>query len=159
MNKDKLKRKLDEQTARDHTNMRHWMDRRHTRFEKLMDDPVLPSFCNISFYGMLIATAAAALTDIVNHLTYLSHLGFMHMVTNAVSSAFLAWTTFSLIVLPCTLIQLKRGFDHPYFDRFVLNKRGQRRMPIKKRFTLYLLIDLLGLVILGAAYALVKLFT
>lgn len=156
MNKDKLNRKLEEQTARDHTNMRHWFERRHRRFERVMDEPILPSFCTISFYCMLIATVASAFTDIVAHLSYLSHLGPLHMIQNVISSAFFSWMTFAAIVIPCTIVQLKRGFDHPYFERFLLTKRGKKRMPIEKRFRLYLQISIVGLIVFGAAYIILR---
>ena len=33
MDRDKLRRKVEKQTVRDHTNMRHWADRRKRRYD------------------------------------------------------------------------------------------------------------------------------
>ena len=57
MNKDKMKRKLEEQTVRDYTNMRTWRRQRLLRYESVLNNPVLPRFCMICFFGMLVATA------------------------------------------------------------------------------------------------------
>ena len=38
MDRDKLRRKVEKQTVRDHTNMRHWADRRKRRYDKLMNE-------------------------------------------------------------------------------------------------------------------------
>ena len=126
---------------------------------KRSDNPVLPSFCNLGFYGMLATTAAAVIADISNHFTYFPELGLLHLLCNCVSSAFLVWALFSLLVIPCTYAQLKRGFDQPYFNRYRKSRNGRPRMPVGKRFYTYLLIDVEGLVLLGLAYLLVKLLT
>ena len=129
----------------------------HPRHRKLADDPVLPSFCTLGFFGMLITTAAAVIADISTHFTYVPELGLAHLLGNAVSSAFMVWALFSILVIPCLYIQLKRGFDHPYFDRYRLDRHGKPRVPIAKRFYRYLLIDVQGLVLLGLGYLAVKL--
>lgn len=58
MDKDKLRKKVEQQTARDHTNLRHWTDRRRRRYERLMNEPILPRFCSVCFLCMVIGTAA-----------------------------------------------------------------------------------------------------
>ena len=156
--KGNLKQKLEEATARDHTKMRHWRDRRERRFERIMNEPILPSFCTICFICMVIAASVMTINDIYAHMTYLSHLGTLHMLQNATASAFYGWIAFAIVVIPCTAIQLHRGFDDPYFQRFQMTKRGRKRMPIKKRFRLYLHVSVCGCLILFTAYLLVRIF-
>ena len=95
MDKAKMQRKLEEQTVRDRTNMRRWRRHRMLRYERILNDPVLPRFCMICFFGMLAGTAAMMIFDIYASMTYLSYLGFGHMLRNAATSGLLCWLLFA----------------------------------------------------------------
>lgn len=154
MDKTKLHRKLEEQTVRDHTNMRRWRRHRMLRYESILNDPVLPRFCMICFFGMLVGTAAMVIFDIYASATYLSHLGFGHMLKNAATSGLFCWLLFAIPLIPCALYQLRKGFSDPYFQKFLLKRNGKPRMPMKTRFQMYMSVAAAGIVILTALYLL-----
>lgn len=154
MDKDKLKRKLDRQTARDYTNMRTWRRQRMLRYESVLNNPVLPRFCMICFFGMLAGTAAMVVFDIYASMTYLSHLGWQHMLRNAATSGLFCWLVFAVPLVPCSLYQLRKGFADPYFKRFVLKRNGKPRMPMEQRFRMYVTVSLSGAAVLGVLYLL-----
>ena len=154
MNKTKLHRKLEEQTARDYTNMRRWRRGRLLRVESVMNEPILPRFCMICFFGMLVGTAAMVIFDIYASATYLSHLGFGHMLKNAATSGLFCWLVFAVPLVPCALYQLHKGFDDPYFQKFLLKRNGKPRMPMKKRFQMYVTVSATGCLLLGILYLL-----
>ena len=154
MDKAKLQRKLEQQTARDHTNMRRWRRHRMLRYESILNDPVLPRFCMICFFGMLVGTAAMVIFDIYASATYLSHLGFGHMLKNAATSGLFCWLLFAIPLIPCALYQLRKGFSDPYFQKFLLKRNGKPRMPMKTRFQMYVSVAAAGIVILTALYLL-----
>ena len=158
MDRDKLRRKVEKQTVRDHTIMRHWADRRKRRYDKLMNEPVLPGFCTLCFICMVAGTAATVSFDLYAHFAYHNAITTAQMLCNAATSGFFTWLIFSVMVIPSAAIQLYRGFDDPYFERFRLTKRGRPRMPIRKRFTLYLAIASIGLAILFVCYLLTRIF-
>lgn len=152
MDKERLKRKLEQQTVRDHTNMRRWRRHRMLRYESVLNNPVLPRFCMICFFGMLVATAAMVFFDIYASVTYLSHLGAAHMLRNAATSGLFCWLVFAVPLVPCALYQLRKGFADPYFDRFVLKRNGKPRMPMEKRFKMYVTVSVAGAAVLAVLY-------
>lgn len=154
MDKAKLKRRLEEQTVRDHTNMRSWRRRRELRYNSVMNEPILPRFCMICFFGMLVGTAAMTAFDIYASMTYLSHLGLLHMLRNASTSALFGWLIFAIPLIPCALYQLRKGFEDPYFQKLLLKKNGKPRMPLEKRFKMYVFVSAGGSVLLLAVYLL-----
>lgn len=158
MDKEKLKRRLEEQTVRDHTNMRRWRRHRQLRYESVMNDPILPRLCMICFFGMLVGSGAMVVFEVYAAMTYLSHLGLAHMARNAVVSALFCWLVFALPLFPCALYQLRVGFGDPYFKRYVLKKNGKPRMPMEKRFRMYAVVSAGGSVALILAYWLTGLF-
>ena len=159
MDKAKLQRKLEQQTVRDRTNMRSWRRRRLLRYETILNNPVLPRFCMICFFGMLAGTAAMVIFDIYASMTYLSHLGLGHMLRNAATSGLFCWLVFAVPLVPCSLYQLHKGFGDPYFERFAMKRNGKPRMSMKKRFKLYVLVSAAGAVILLAFYLLAGIFS
>lgn len=159
MDKAKLKRKLEQQTVRDQTNMRTWRRRRLLRYESVLNDPVLPRFCMICFFGMLVGTAAMVAFDIYASVTYLAHLGFGHMLGNAATSGLFCWLVFAVPLVPCALYQLRKGFDDPYFERFELKRNGKPRMPMQKRFKMYVTVSALGAAVLLVLYLLAGSFS
>ena len=159
MDKAKLKRKLEQQTVRDQTNMRTWRRRRLLRYESVLNDPVLPRFCMICFFGMLVGTAAMVAFDIYASVTYLAHLGFGHMLGNAATSGLFCWLVFAVPLVPCALYQLRKGFDDPYFERFELKRNGKPRMPLQKRFKMYVTVSALGAAVLLVLYLLAGSFS
>ena len=159
MNKDKLNRKLEQQTVRDRTNMRSWRRHRMLRYESILNDPVLPRFCMICFFGMLVGTAAMVAFDIYASVTYLAHLGFGHMLGNAATSGLFCWLVFAVPLVPCALYQLRKGFDDPYFERFELKRNGKPRMPMQKRFKMYVTVSALGAAVLLVLYLLAGSFS
>ncbi len=154
MDKNRLKRKLEEQTVRDYTNMRRWRRHRQLRYESVLNDPVLPRFCMICFFGMLAGTAATVFFDVYASMTYLSYLGFGHMLRNAATSGLFCWLVFAVPLVPCALYQLHKGFGDAYFQRFELKRNGKPRMPMKKRFQMYVLVASVGAAVLLALYLL-----
>ena len=159
MDKAKMQRKLEQQTVRDHTNMRRWRRHRMLRYETIMNEPVLPRFCMICFFGMLVGTAAMVLFDIYASVTYLSYLGFGHMLRNAATSGLFCWLVFAIPLVPCALYQLRRGFSDPYFQKFTLKRNGKPRMPMEKRFKMYVLVSAVGTAVLLALYLLAGSFS
>lgn len=159
MDREKLKRRLEAQTARDHTNMRRWRRHRELRYESVMNQPILPRFCMICFFGMLVGTAAMVTFEVYASLTYLSRLGFLHMLRNASASAFFCWLIFALPLFPCALYQLRKGFEDPYFEKLILKKNGKPRMPLEKRFKMYAVVSGGGCGVLFALYLLAELLS
>ena len=129
------------------------------RVESVMNEPILPRFCMICFFGMLAGTAAMVIFDIYASMTYLSHLGLGHMLRNAATSGLFCWLVFAVPLVPCSLYQLHKGFDDPYFERFAMKRNGKPRMSMKKRFQLYVLVSAAGAVILLAFYLLAGIFS
>ena len=159
MDKARLKRRLEKQTVRDHTNMRRWRRGRLLRFESVMNEPILPRFCMICFFGMLAGTAAMVSFDIYASVTYLSHPGFGHMLRNAATSGLFCWLVFALPLVPCALFQLRKGFDDPYFGKFSMKRNGKPRMPMEKRFKMYVSVSAAGLGVLLVLYLLAGSFS
>lgn len=154
--KGNLKQRLEDATVRDHTNMRKWHERQERRYDRIMNEPILHRFCTICFICMMISSIGPAVLDIYAHMTYLSSYGALHMVQNAVTSAFWGWLFFAVPLIPSVLVQLHRGFSDPYYDRYKMNRRGTPRMPLTKRFRLYLLIAVIGLIVLFIAYLVIR---
>lgn len=159
MDKAKMQRKLEEQTVRDHTNMRRWRRHRMLRYESILNEPVLPRFCMICFFGMLAGTAAMVIFDVYASITYLAHLGLAHMLRNAATSALLCWLFFAVPLFPCALYQLRKGFSDPYFEKFNLKRNGKPRMPMEKRFKMYAFVSAGGSALLAVCYLLTGLFS
>ena len=139
--------------------MRTWRRRRLLRYESVLNDPVLPRFCMICFFGMLVGTAAMVAFDIYASVTYLAHLGFRHMLGNAATSGLFCWLVFAVPLVPCALYQLRKGFDDPYFERFELKRNGKPRMPMQKRFKMYVTVSALGAAVLLVLYLLAGSFS
>lgn len=159
MDKDKLKRKLEQQTVRDYTNMRRWRRHRMLRYESILNDPVLPRFCMICFFGMLLATAAMVIFDIYASVTYLSYLGFGHLLRNAATSGLFGWLVFAVPLVPCALYQMHRGFEDPYFRKFEMKRNGKPRMPMEKRFKMYVTVAVSGSIVWLGIYLLAGIFS
>ena len=159
MNKDKLNRKLEQQTVRDRTNMRSWRRHRMLRYESILNDPVLPRFCMICFFGMLLGTGLMVFYDVYASVTYLSHLGLGHMLRNAATSGLFCWLVFAVPLVPCALYQLHKGFEDPYFGKFTLKRNGKPRMPMEKRFKMYVTVSLAGGGALLAVYLLAEILS
>ena len=153
-----LNQRLEQQTARDHTNMRNWAERRKRRYDRVMNEPILPRFCTICFISMLIATGTMIIFDTSAGFTYLSYLGALHTLSNVSTSAFFGWLIFAVPLIPCSLIQLHRGFDDPYFQRFLMKKNGKPRMPLEKRFKMYVSVSAIGAAVLFVFYLTVRIF-
>ena len=154
MDKEKMKRRLEEQTVRDATNMRSWRRQRQMRYESVLNTPVLPRFCMICFFGMLVGSAAMVIFDVYASMTYLAHLGFGHMLRNAATSGLFCWLVFAAPLVPCSLYQLYKGFEDPYFQRFEMKRNGKPRMPMRKRFLMYVLVSAVGAAALSVIYLL-----
>ena len=145
LNRDRLRDKLDRQTARDHTRMRHWSERREGKIMRDLDSPVLPAFCRVCLIGMLVGAFMASTGDMARpgHGAWRS----------AATSALMAWLLFGVPLVIGCLIQLKRGFDHPWFSAHRLNRRGQLRMPWAKKYRLWAMVAVIGAMLLCAARA------
>jgi|GEM_PF-1564217 len=150
MDKDKLRRKMEQQTARDHTFARAWSRRRQARIERLMNEPFLPRYCLFVFWFMVIGTAAAVSIEAVSYLR--GHLSAVRALSNTAQSGFFTWLLFSAFLLPGCIVQLRRGFGDPYFDRFRAPKSGKPAEPVQNRYIRQLVISASGLVIFGVLY-------
>ena len=159
MDKEKLKRKLEAQSVRDHTNMRRWRRHRIIRYESVMNNPVMPRLCMLLFFGMVVGTAAMVSFDIYASVTYLAHLGTGHMLRNAATSGLCCWLLFALPLIPCALYQLRKGFDDPYFQKFLLKRNGKPRMSMEKRFAMYVWVSAVGALVLTVVYFGAKAFS
>lgn len=142
MDHDKLKRRLEQQTARDHTHMRRWADRKLRRYEKTMNEPLLSKFCTLTFLCMVAGTCLTVTGDV--HMFYVYQLSGGDFLRNAAFSAFCFWTCFAVLLFPAATVQLRRGFDDPYFQTKRLTRRGRPRMPLRTRFRIYQLSALIG---------------
>jgi len=146
MDKNKLRKKVDEQTAHDSTTMRHWSERRRKRYERYTKEPVLPLFCRICFICMPVATACGIISDVAAYLR--SHAyGLEKMLQNAAATAFFVWAVFSAMLIPAALVQLRRGFAGAYFDRYQVSRKGKMPLSPEKVFRRYWLIAVIGLLL------------
>ena len=133
-----LRQKLERQAARDDTRRRHWTERRERRVLRVMESPVLPAFCRVCLAGMLAGSFMAATGDLA--------LGRScpEALKNAAGSALLAWLTFGVPLAIGCLLQLRRGFNHPWFEQHRLNRRGRLRMPWPRKYRLWLAAAVIG---------------
>jgi hypothetical protein len=93
---------------------------------------------------------AAASHDVVVYFTYGRVYAVSKMLDNVTQSAFWTWLLFAAMLLPASLVQLRRGFDGPYFDRWRVPKHGRPQLPPEKRFRLYAITGGAGLLVFGA---------
>ena len=61
---------------------------------------------------------------------------------------------FALPLIPCALYQLRKGFEDPYFQKFLLKRNGKPRMSMQKRFQMYVWVSSVGTVVLLIVYLL-----
>ena len=134
--------------------MRRWCRGRLLRVESVMNEPILPRFCMICFFGMLAGTAAMVFFDIYASVTYLAHLGFGHMLKNTATSGLFCWLVFAVPLVVCALYQLHKGFADPYFEKFAMKRNGKPRMSMEKRFRMYVAVSVAGGAVLSALYLL-----
>ena len=81
------------------------------------------------------------------------------MLKNAATSGLFCWLVFAVPLVPCALYQLRKGFDDPYFERFELKRNGKPRMPMQKRFKMYMTVSALGAAVLLVLYLLAGSFS
>ena len=158
MDKNKLRRKVEQQTVRDHTQMRHWTDRKMRRYEKTMNEPILPTFCTITFICMLLSAFTTSFFDIYTHFAFETGRHIWQTLANAASSAFFSWLFFSAMLIPSVIIQLNRGFDDPYYKKYLYTRRGKPRMPLTLRFKIYKTTAIIGLAVLCVFYLITLIF-
>ena len=143
LNRDKLRARLERQSARDDTRRRHWAARREERIERGMEDPVLPAFCRICLTGMVAGSFMAATGDLFHTPVWSAAL------RNAARSALLAWLIFGAPLAAGCALQLRKGFDHPWFKRHGLTRKGRPRMPWGRKYRLWLAAAVVGALALG----------
>lgn len=148
LNREKLRNRLDRQTARDHTRMRRWSERREGRILDGMERPVLPAFCRICLTGMLAGAFMAATGDLASP----GNGARGTVLRSAAASALAMWAAFGVPLAVGCLMQLKKGFDHPWFDRHRLRRNGRLRMPWERKYRLWTGIACLGGAALLAVY-------
>ncbi|MEA4964980.1 MAG: hypothetical protein VB055_04030 [Oscillospiraceae bacterium] len=150
MDQEKLRRTVEAQSAKDHTALRHWSSRRKQRYDQLMDEPLLPRFCKLCFLSMVLATFVMAFHDVFVFLAYHSY-DLAKMLRNVSISAFFTWLLFAAMLIPGAAVQLHRGFDDRYFERFAgPKKNGRPYTPPKTLFLRYLAVSCAGLLVFGA---------
>ena len=112
-----------------------------------MDDPFAALLGRVGVVSML-ASAFMIVTGEL-HRTGLTRRG-LH---SAAVGAMIGWGVSSLIVVPCMLLQLRAGFDHPYYKRQSVNRKGRLRTPPDTRCKRWIAVSVLGLMAFAALYA------
>lgn len=146
LDREKLKARLERQAARDDTNRRHWIERREARVLNGMEAPLLPRFCRICLVGMIGGGFMAFTGDLASARAGAG-------LKNAASSTLVIWLVFGIPMAIGCLVQLRRGFGHPWFDRHRLTRGGRPRMAWEKKYRLWIGIAAAG----AAALALLSL--
>ena len=154
LNREKLRNKLNLQVARDHTRMRHWYERREKRIRDGMENPVLPVFCRICLIGMIAGAAMVASGDIASAL---QRGGLTPgSLKSAALSALIIWSVFGAGLDAGCVIQLKKGFGHPWFEAHSLKHSGRRRMDWGQKYRLWFFVAVIGLLVLLCVYGILK---
>jgi len=149
LNKEKLRAKVDRQTARDHARMRQWACRREERFLKSSTAPLAAQLGRVGVIGMAAGTLLCVTGDLANALRF-GHAASL-AAHRACVSGFACWAAFSLIVIPCMLLQLRRGFGDPYYERYRYDRKGRMLRSPEKRCRMWLRIAIAGACALGLA--------
>ena len=156
MDQKKLRRKVDEQTARDHTFMRHWSERRYRRHERYTKEPVLPLFCRICFLCMIAATFLGLVSEAVTF--FRSHARSVEkLLENLSATGLFVWLLFAVMLIPAALLQLRRGFGDPWFDRFQVPRKGKLPLSPEKVSRRYFLTAVIGLLVFLLFFLLTRL--
>ena len=156
MDQKKLRRKVDEQTARDHTFMRHWSERRYRRHERYTKEPVLPLFCRICFLCMIAATFLGLVGEAVALLRSPAG-GGERLPEDLSATGRFVWLLFAVMLNPAALLQLRRGFGDPWFDRFQVPRKGKLPLSPEKVFRGYFLTAVIGLLVFLLFFLLTRL--
>ena len=155
MDRDRLRSRLDRQTAHDHTRMRHWIERREQSIIDGLDNPVLPAFCRICFAGMIAGAAMAASGDVASAC---QRGGFdVSAARRAALSALTLWLVFGAGLAAGCGLQLRIGFGHPWFEAHSLRRNGKRRMAWDKKYRLWLAIDVAGAIAISTIFVILRL--
>lgn len=151
---------LDNRDKDDKNKAKSIMEKRRDKIIKTMDEPVLPKFCHVSFWCMVVCTAVVIITDIVTYFRFGVRHGLAHLLGNASFSAFFTWLVFALFLLPCCAWQITRlrrdpeGKNTPAKSKTVSDENKpaktlkQREMPYRVFFT----VTAAGLVVFGLLF-------
>lgn len=151
LDREGLRKRLDEQSARDDTRRRHWQERKEKRIAGVMGNPVLPALCRICLIGMLAGAFMAFTGDLFSRRGRGVDAA---LIRRALGSALAMWAVFGAMLAAGCVIQLIRGFDHPWYDAHRLTRRGTLRMPWRKKYRLWLATAIAGGMILLILYGL-----
>ena len=146
---EKLRRRVEEETARDQTRMRTWARRRQEKIERTRESPLLPSLCRILFICMPLAAIAAFTGDLSAHWRYPQAVSLASALKNAFLSALVVWSLFGAPFVACALLQMKKGFSDPWFERHSLTRGGKRRMAPQRKYPLQILAVLIIAALFG----------
>ncbi len=130
-NREKIRRKVEQQTARDHTRMRHWSEQRENKILQGMENPLWPGLCRLLFWGMIAATVLMMAGDLLTIRSGMTSLE--NAAANAFFSGFCTWTLFGSVLAAACICQMKQGFSHPWYARHRFNRKGKQRMDPEKK--------------------------
>lgn len=153
---EKIRRHVEEQTAKDHTRERRVSERRYRKFQKVAERPVLPVYRVLCLTGMIGGALLMASGDLVNYFRYRAFPDAGHFLRNAVISAFWAWTVFAVMLIFVCALQLKKGFSDPWFEKTSLKRNGTKKIPPEKRYRRDILIAAAGMIALGITALVVR---
>ena len=153
LDREKLRRRVEQASARDDTRRRHWAQARERRIERGMEDPLLPQLIRLCLIGMIAGAFMAFTGDLAARLR--GGGGFsLRALQSPALSALGIWLLFGIPLIFGCAMQLRRGFDHPWFERHGLRRNGQPRMPWGKKYRLWIGVAATGVAALLVLYIL-----
>lgn len=137
LDREKLRRRVEQASARDDTRRRHWAQAREKRIESGMENPLLPQLIRLCLIGMIAGAFMAFTGDLAARLRGGGGLS-LRMLQSPALSALVIWLLFGIPLIVGCIVQINRGFDHPWFARHGLRRNGQPRMPWGKKYRLWI---------------------
>ncbi|MBQ8088359.1 MAG: hypothetical protein IJ234_08075 [Clostridia bacterium] len=156
--REKLRRRVEVQTARDHTRMRRWSRNREARILRTVDAPFLLICIRVCALCMAAGTVLCVSGDLAGWLRAGSDEARLRFLRNAALSAVVVWGLFAAIVIPCAVAQLRKGFDHPWFAQHRLTRKGKLRMSPKRKLHICIAVSAIGFVFFLLAFLLTRAF-
>lgn len=132
MDKESLRRKMQEITARDQSAQLRWKKRKSARFEQIANEPILPRLCNQLFCCAIISASAVTFYEVYKYFVF-SGSSIGQTLVNLTISAFYAWLLFALPLIVGLLMQKKKGYDGEYYNKVCSSKRSKRGKTIRER--------------------------
>lgn len=136
MNKERLQQLEKEHSSKDTVRIRRWSEKRINRFDTLNAGVDAALVCRIGFPALICCLAIALAAELRAYFLYqqLMHgIGFFYR--NLSVSWLICFACFTPFLLGAAVLQLRRGFDNKYFDKFRLRRSGRAaNLPRRFRF-------------------------